>query len=49
MSSLHYAAMCGHSDVAALLVKRGADRALKDEDDNTPKDVADTPEVKALL
>ncbi len=49
MTALHYAALCGHAEIVSALLKRGADRAITDEDGNTAKQVADTAEIKALL
>lgn len=46
-TALHYAASCGHIKTVEYLISVGA-KLLKDNDDLTPKDVADE-NVKAIL
>lgn len=46
-TALHYAASCGHTETVEYLLSVGA-KLLKDNDDMTPKDVADE-NVKAML
>ncbi|XP_065220577.1 acyl-CoA-binding domain-containing protein 6-like [Planococcus citri] len=46
---LHYAAACGYPDVVQCLIDAGADSKLTDNDNNTPKDVAENDSVAALF
>ena len=39
-SALHLAALFDHADVAALLLKRGAPKSIRDKDGQTPLDLA---------
>jgi ankyrin repeat protein len=39
-SALHLAALFGHADAAALLLKRGAPKRIRDKDGLTPLDLA---------
>ena len=46
---LHYAVSCGHLEVARLLLDKGADATIKDEDDCAPLDLADDEQMRRML
>lgn len=48
-TALHYASSCGHKSCVALLLKHSADKNIKDDDENSPIDVAFDEEIKELL
>jgi len=48
-TAAHYAALVGNSEILEVLLKNGADVNIRDEDDQTPLDVAADDEIKHTL
>ena len=46
---LHYAVSCGHEEVVRLLLDKGADASIKDEDDCAPLDLAENEQMRQLI
>jgi ankyrin repeat protein len=46
---LHWASICNSIEIAKLLLDAGADMGAKNRWENTPLDLADSDEMKALL
>lgn len=46
---LHYAAACGYPNVVEYLIKAGANCKITDNDNNTPKDVAEDDDILGLF
>ena len=46
---LHYAVSCGHEEVVRLLLSKGADVSIKDEEDCLPLDLAENEEMRRIL
>ena len=46
---MYYAAIRGHKEIAELLITKGADVNVKDDDGTTPLDMADDKETADLL
>lgn len=48
-TALHYAATCEHLSVVQLLLQHGANPTLRDNDDTSPADCTDDPDIQQLL
>ncbi|XP_055608553.1 acyl-CoA-binding domain-containing protein 6-like [Uranotaenia lowii] len=48
-TALHYASSCGNRDCVKLLLDKGADRNAKDDEGETPLDIAFDSEIERLL
>lgn len=48
-TALHYAASCGHKECLQMLLARGADKKVTNEDGETAEDIAYDEEVKGML
>lgn len=46
---LHYAAACGYPTIVEYLIKAGANSKITDNDNNTPKDVAENDKIFDLF
>ena len=49
MTPLHYACMCEHANVVELLLKRGADPSIIDDDGFSPVQATENKEIRQLL